>query len=141
MAATPTGAGYWMVASDGGIFAFGDAGFLGSTGSITLTRPIVGMAATPSGSGYWMVASDGGMFAFGDAPFYGSIPGGQYAATDVVGARGAPRRQRLLDGERATGRFRALPVLAPARSMPRSRRACSRRGGRVARSGSSRCAT
>ena len=25
------------------------------------------------------------MFAFGDAPFYGSIPGGQYAATDVVG--------------------------------------------------------
>jgi len=26
MAATPDGNGYWMVASDGGIFAFGDAG-------------------------------------------------------------------------------------------------------------------
>ena len=85
MAATTTGAGYWMVASDGGIFAFGDAGFFGSTGSITLARPIVGMAASASGAGYWMVASDGGMFAFGGAPFYGSIPGGQYAATDVVG--------------------------------------------------------
>src|SRR5256885_3506535 len=42
MAATPTGAGYWMVASDGGIFSFGDATFHGSTGAITLNKPIVG---------------------------------------------------------------------------------------------------
>ena len=28
----------------GGIFAFGDAVFFGSTGSITLNKPIVGMA-------------------------------------------------------------------------------------------------
>jgi hypothetical protein len=64
--------GYWMVAADGGIFAFGDAPFKGSTGNIKLVRPIVGMASTPSGQGYWMVASDGGIFAFGDAAFYGS---------------------------------------------------------------------
>ena len=32
MASTPDGQGYWLVASDGGIFAFGDAGFYGSTG-------------------------------------------------------------------------------------------------------------
>jgi hypothetical protein len=64
--------GYWTVASDGGIFAFGDAGFYGSTGSLTLNRPIVGMAPTPDGAGYWLVASDGGIFAFGDAGFYGS---------------------------------------------------------------------
>jgi hypothetical protein len=32
MAATPDGHGYWLVASDGGIFAFGDATFEGSTG-------------------------------------------------------------------------------------------------------------
>ena len=32
MAATPDGKGYWLVASDGGIFAFGDAPFYGSTG-------------------------------------------------------------------------------------------------------------
>jgi hypothetical protein len=31
MAATPDGGGYWLVAADGGIFAFGDAGFHGST--------------------------------------------------------------------------------------------------------------
>ncbi len=32
----PTAAGYWLVASDGGVFAFGDAGFYGSTGDIHL---------------------------------------------------------------------------------------------------------
>jgi Cu/Zn superoxide dismutase len=65
-------AGYWLVASDGGIFAYGDASFLGSTGNIKLARPAVGMAATPSGNGYWVVASDGGVFNYGDAPFAGS---------------------------------------------------------------------
>jgi hypothetical protein len=72
MAATPDGRGYWLVASDGGIFAFGDAGFYGSMGGAALSRPVVGMAATPDGRGYWLVASDGGIFAFGDAGFYGS---------------------------------------------------------------------
>ena len=61
-----------MVASDGGIFSFGDARFYGSTGSIRLNQPVVGMAATPNGGGYWMVARDGGIFAFGGAGFYGS---------------------------------------------------------------------
>ena len=60
------------MASDGGIFAFGDAAFYGSTGNITLNKPVVGMAPTPNGRGYWLVASDGGIFSFGDAAFYGS---------------------------------------------------------------------
>jgi hypothetical protein len=71
MAATPSGGGYWLVAADGGVFAFGDAGFHGSTGAVRLNQSIVGMAATPSGGGYWLVAADGGVFAF-DAPFLGS---------------------------------------------------------------------
>jgi subtilisin family serine protease len=64
--------GYWMVATDGGIFAFGDAGFFGSTGDLVLNSPIVGMARTVTGRGYWMVAADGGIFTFGDAKFFGS---------------------------------------------------------------------
>jgi uncharacterized protein YkwD/ribosomal protein L24E len=72
LAATPTGAGYWRVASDGGVFTSGDARFYGSTGRLHLHRPIVAMAPTRSGHGYWMVASDGGIFSFGDAKFYGS---------------------------------------------------------------------
>ena len=38
--------GYWLAASDGGVFAFGDARFHGSTGGMALNRPIVGMAAS-----------------------------------------------------------------------------------------------
>ena len=70
------------MASDGGIFSFGDARFHGSTGSIHLNNPIVGMAATTDGKGYWLVAADGGIFNFGDAGFYGSLGG--IGATDIV---------------------------------------------------------
>ena len=89
MAATPDGAGYWLVASDGGIFSFGDAQYYGSTGSISLNRPVVGMAATTDGKGYWLVASDGGIFSFGDAGFFGSGGGTQLVAP-AVGMAAAP---------------------------------------------------
>ncbi|MCA1844396.1 MAG: hypothetical protein LC792_14640, partial [Actinobacteria bacterium] len=68
----PKGQGYWLVASDGGIFSYADSRFFGSTGAIKLNQPIVGMAPTPSGLGYWLVARDGGIFSFGDAAFHGS---------------------------------------------------------------------
>ncbi|MFT7645371.1 MAG: serine protease [Candidatus Poriferisodalaceae bacterium] len=71
-ATTPSGAGAWLVGADGGVFAYGDAGFFGSAGHLQLNLPIVGMAATPSGNGYWLVASDGGIFTYGDAVYYGS---------------------------------------------------------------------
>jgi hypothetical protein len=45
--------------------------FRGSTGSIALGRPVVGMASDAVTGGYWLVAADGGIFSFG-APFYGS---------------------------------------------------------------------
>jgi hypothetical protein len=70
---TPTD-GYWLVGSDGGIFNYGSAPFEGSTGSLSLQRPVVGITRTSSNSGYWLVASDGGVFAF-NAPFVGSLPG------------------------------------------------------------------
>ncbi len=93
MAATPDGKGYWLVAKDGGIFNFGDAGFYGNpytlgltglSGSHPLAEPIVGMAATPDGKGYWLVAKDGGIFNFGDAAFEGSM-GGRAIAAPVIG--------------------------------------------------------
>ncbi len=67
--------GYWLVGSDGGIFTFGSAAFHGSTGSLNLDRPVVGITPTSDEGGYWLVGSDGGVFAFGDAGFYGSTPG------------------------------------------------------------------
>ena len=92
MAATPDGGGYWLVASDGGIFSFGDAQFYGSTGCIQLNSPIVGMAAGPGGNGYWLVASDGGIFNYGSANFYGSA-GSLHLNKPVVGMAAAPDAQ------------------------------------------------
>ena len=67
--------GYWLVGSDGGIFTFGSSLFYGSTGSLTLQRPVVGIVPTADRGGYWLDASDGGVFSYGDTQFYGSIPG------------------------------------------------------------------
>ncbi|HTU39846.1 MAG TPA: SpoIID/LytB domain-containing protein [Acidimicrobiales bacterium] len=64
--------GYWINASDGGVFSFGNAQFHGSTGGMRLNAPVVGIAATHDAGGYWEVATDGGVFSFGDASFYGS---------------------------------------------------------------------
>ncbi|HEY4946365.1 MAG TPA: polysaccharide deacetylase family protein, partial [Acidimicrobiales bacterium] len=55
MAATPSGHGYWLVASDGGIFAFGDASFLGSMGGQPIADPIAAIVATPDGQGLWLL--------------------------------------------------------------------------------------
>jgi ribosomal protein L24E len=81
--------GYDLVATDGGMFTFGGAGFFGSTGGKRLNKPVVGMAATPSGHGYWLVASDGGIFTFGDAAFLGST-GGKLLNKPVVGMAATP---------------------------------------------------
>ncbi len=67
--------GYWLVGSDGGIFSFGSARFYGSTGSLVLQRPVVGIVPTKDNGGYWLDASDGGVFSFGDTRFFGSVPG------------------------------------------------------------------
>ena len=60
-------AGYRLVASDGGVFSFGNQQFCGSTGAMHLNQPIVGISTTVDGGGYWLVAADGGIFTFGDA--------------------------------------------------------------------------
>ena len=89
MAATHDGAGYWLAGRDGGIFAYGDAGFFGSAGSLHLNAPIVGMAASRDGGGYWLVATDGGIFSYGDAAFAGSA-GSLALNAPVVGMAGTP---------------------------------------------------
>ena len=88
--------GYWMTATDGGIFNY-NAGFFGSMGGKPLNKPIVGMAHTPGNQGYWEVASDGGLFGFGDAGFFGSM-GGKPLNAPVVGMASTPDGKRLLRG-------------------------------------------
>jgi hypothetical protein len=85
-------AGYRLTASDGGIFTFGNLPFCGSTGSILLDQPVVGIAGTTDGGGYWTVARDGGIFAFGDAHFFGSM-GGKPLNQPIVGMAPTPDGQ------------------------------------------------
>jgi hypothetical protein len=67
----PAGPGYWLVASDGGVFSFGGVPFRGSMGATRLNKPMTGMV--PYGNGYLMVAEDGGIFNFSDKTFLGSL--------------------------------------------------------------------
>ncbi|MBW3615087.1 MAG: hypothetical protein KY439_07240, partial [Actinobacteria bacterium] len=89
---TPSGNGYWLVASDGGIFAFGDAGFFGSAAGAPLHQLVVGMAATPSGNGYWTVGS-GQCAVLGDRADKVDLGGGFVFQTELrVGAHGCFER-------------------------------------------------
>ncbi len=65
MAPTPDGKGYWLVAADGGIFTFGDAGYYGSTGGTGVTA--LGMVIDPANGGYFIVESNGSAVFFGPA--------------------------------------------------------------------------
>ena len=53
--------GYWLVGSDGGVFAFGTA-FQGSTAGTTLPSPIIGMFSTLTG--YTLLAAGGMLYPF-----------------------------------------------------------------------------
>jgi hypothetical protein len=64
-----------MVASDGGVFSFGDALFHGSTGGLALNKPITALTTALNGYGYTLGGSDGGTFSFGSAVFSGSLAG------------------------------------------------------------------
>jgi hypothetical protein len=103
-------AGYRLAAADGGVFAYGNARFLGSAATLPLRAPIVGMAATTDGRGYWLAASDGGVFAFGTARFFGSL-GGVRLAAPIVGMAAPPdgRGYWLVAADGGVFAFGAVP--------------------------------
>ncbi len=79
------GGGYFMVASDGGVFAFGDAHFAGSCPGVGgCAGAAVAVVPDASGNGYWLITQTGNVYAFGDAPYYGG-PGNQgFPVTSAV---------------------------------------------------------
>jgi hypothetical protein len=117
MAVAPNGRGYWLVASDGGVFAFGNgARFFGSTGDIKLVQPIIGIAPTNSNDGYWFVAADGGIFSFGDARSFTPTLGG----APVTGLAKSPDGDGLWVA-RANGQvngYGSVPSLGSLASAP-----------------------
>lgn len=90
---SPENNGYWLVAADGGVFAFpGSLPFRGSVPGVLgpggkLAKPINGMVAY--GDGYLMSASDGGVFTFSNLSFLGSL-GANPPAQPIVGLTPLP---------------------------------------------------
>ena len=116
MAATPDGKGYWLVASDGGIFTFGDAGYFGSAPASNGHGNVVALASASNGQGYWVAGGDGGIDPFGAAPSEGSMSGPAlnrpivgFAAEPQgipgAGVAGATLRHHHFPGERGGRRF------------------------------------
>lgn len=73
----PSGNGYWLAGSGGGIFAFGKAHDYGSptTLHVRTPQPVVSIVPAKGYDGYWLVAKDGAVYGFGGAPYEGSLPG------------------------------------------------------------------
>ncbi len=66
---------FWLAASDGGVFSFGQADFYGSLSGAVGAQgvgSVVGMVKLASGQGYWVADSHGSVRAFGRAAFLGS---------------------------------------------------------------------
>ena len=114
IAATPTGHGYWLAAADGGVFAFGDADFVGSLGgyrigNAPLDAPIVGdrathRAATATGCSAATVACS----ASATPHFLGSA---------VCAARTRRRSSASRRPSRATATTCSRPTVACSRSV------------------------
>jgi hypothetical protein len=83
MVASPDGGGYWLVAADGGVFAF-DAPFDGAAVG-DQPEPVVGMAAAPGGRGYWLATTTGVVVAEGTATSVGTLVDQGTHVSDVVG--------------------------------------------------------
>ena len=87
---TPSGNGYWLVASDGGIFTLRRRALLRlDRRASTSTSRSSAWRRPRRGHGYWLVAADGGIFSFGDAHFYGST-GGIHLNQPIVGMAATP---------------------------------------------------
>jgi hypothetical protein len=61
LTSAPAGLGYWLVAQDGGVFAFGQARFVGSLGGNggSPVRDIIGLFSRNGGQDYTLVEARG----------------------------------------------------------------------------------
>jgi hypothetical protein len=66
--------GYWLVASDGGVFSF-NAPFLGSASSFHFNQcvQVQGMEANVAGTGYRLFDDIGDIWSYGSSPDVGGV--------------------------------------------------------------------
>ena len=75
LATRPGGGGYWMLATDGTVWARGAATTFPGVVSLVPGERATGISPTPGGSGYWVFTDRGRVFPFGDAPDLGDAAG------------------------------------------------------------------
>jgi sugar lactone lactonase YvrE len=84
-APAPRRSGYWMLGSDGRIFAFGDAKTLGDASTqLPPEAKAVHLEPTPSFNGYWILDNRGSVFPFGDAAALGRVPASELRKGEKV---------------------------------------------------------
>lgn len=85
MASTPDGRGYWLLASTGAVYDFGDA----SPRRVRRhRRPVKGIVASPEG-GYWLYTAQGDVYADGTRS-YGSPVAQHIHTAAIVGMAATP---------------------------------------------------
>ena len=130
MAATPDGRGYWLVASDGGIFSFGDARYFGSTGALRLDAPDRRHGGHPRRSGLLARGVRRRRLHIRRRRFFGSL-GGKTSTAPVIGMAAAPDGRGYWLGERSDGGVFAFGKAALPRIHGRpTARPTDRRGSR-----------
>jgi hypothetical protein len=80
----PNGPGYWLAGRNGGVRAYGSAGYYGSALTGHVMRPVVDMTVTPTGAGYWAVTSRGKVYSFGDASAQGGTQERNFTITRMA---------------------------------------------------------
>jgi hypothetical protein len=89
--APPTGtdpasgrSGYWMVGSDGAVYAFGNAAHMGNATPFLAGHEAVDLEPTASYNGYWIVDDIGRVYGFGDARHLGNVDRARLAGGEKV---------------------------------------------------------
>ena len=90
----PVRSGYWMLGSDGRVYAFGDAAHRGDATAHLPGSGAVDLEPTPSHDGYWIVDAAGRVHAYGDAGHHGSADAGRLAAGERVTSLSTTRTGR-----------------------------------------------
>ena len=76
--------GYWMLDSEGHVYAFGTAQHLGDPVANLGNTHAADLEPTPSGNGYWVVDRRGRVFGFGDAVHHGNAERGEFVKDEKV---------------------------------------------------------
>ena len=109
-----------MVATDGGIFSFGDVPYYGSLPGLGINvTDVVGMAPIPTNTGYWIARSTGQVYSFGNAQALGSYAASSCNPIAAIFSNPAKQGYRLVTDSGATIPFGAAPGGSQPTGNPR----------------------